>query len=96
MTGEEARAGQLGANEWWLPRLADELRISVTKLREWVVKGWVLARKTPGQNLWVIRADAGERKRLRELSARSKQGVVTHPVALTTPRQGAARQMIHK
>jgi hypothetical protein len=96
MTGEEIRSAQLGTDEWWLPRLAGELGIPVIKLREWVVKGWVLARKTPGQNQWVIRADAGERKRLRELNARSKQGVVSHPVALTTPRHRAARRTTPK
>lgn len=91
LTGEESRAGQLGPNEWWLPGLANELQMSVTKLRDWVVKGWALARKTPGQGPWVIWADAEERKRLSKLNARSKRGVVTHPVALTTPRRRVSK-----
>jgi DNA invertase Pin-like site-specific DNA recombinase len=90
LTGEESRAGQLGPNEWWLPGLAGELQMSVTKLRDWVVKGWALARKTPGQGPWVIWADAGERKRLSKLNARSKRGVVTHPAALTSPKRRAS------
>jgi hypothetical protein len=85
LTGEAIHAGQLGPNEWWLPGLAGELQMSETKLRAWVVKGWALARKTPGQGQWVIGADAGERRRLIKLNARSKQGVVAHPTALTTP-----------
>jgi DNA invertase Pin-like site-specific DNA recombinase len=91
LTGERARAEQLGPNEWWLPDLADELRVSETKLREWVVKGWAQARKTPGQGQWVIWADVGERRRLAKLSARSKRGVVTHPASLITPNRCASQ-----
>ncbi len=85
LTEERTRAEQLGPDEWWLPGLADELRVSETKLREWAVKGWALARKTPGQGQWVIWADVGERRRLAKLNARSKRGVAAHPASLTTP-----------
>lgn len=92
LTGEKIRAEQLGPDEWWLPDLSDELQVSETKLREWVVKGWALARKTPGQGQWVVWADIGERERLSRLKARSRRGVVAHPVALTTPKHGTSRQ----
>jgi hypothetical protein len=91
LTGEKAGAAQLGSDEWWLSVLAVALQVSETKLREWVVKGWALARKTPGQGRWVIWADAGERKRLLALKARSRRGVIAHPVALTTPNRRGSR-----
>jgi hypothetical protein len=91
LTGERIRAEQLGSDEWWLPDLASELQVSETKLREWVVKGWAHARKTPGQGQWIIWADAGERKRMIKLKAQSKRGVVSHPVALTTPNRRVSK-----
>jgi DNA invertase Pin-like site-specific DNA recombinase len=87
LTGEEIHAARLGPDEWWLPALAGELQVPEIKLREWVVKGWALARKAPGQGRWVIWADAGERRRLIELKARSRRGVVGHPAGLTTPKR---------
>jgi len=91
LTGERLRAAQLGPNEWWLPALSGELRVPETKLREWVMKGWALARKTPGQGQWIIWADARERGRLARLNARSKRGVVAHPASLTTPNRRVTR-----
>jgi DNA invertase Pin-like site-specific DNA recombinase len=87
LTGEAIHAAQLGPDEWWLPDLAGELQVSEIKLREWVVKGWALARKTSGQGRWVVWVDAEERRRLIELKVRSQRGVVAHPAALTTPKR---------
>jgi hypothetical protein len=78
---------QLGANEWWIPQLAGKLHVPANKLREWVVRGWVNARKTSGQGLWIVWADAQERKRLLRLTARSKRGIVSYPASWTKPKK---------
>jgi DNA invertase Pin-like site-specific DNA recombinase len=78
---------QLGANEWWLPALADKLHVPANKLREWVVRGWVNSRKSSWQGLWIVWADAEERKRLLRLTARSKRGIVSYPAPWTKPKK---------
>jgi len=78
---------QLDAHEWWLPDLADKLHMPGDKLRSWVVRGWVNGRKTSWQGLWIVRADAQERKRLLRLGARSKRGIVSYPTLWTTPKR---------
>jgi len=78
---------QLGADEWWLPDLADKLHVPANKLRDWVVRGWVNSRKSPGQGLWIVWADTQERKRLLRLSAQSKRGIVSYPAPWTTPKK---------
>jgi len=77
---------QIGSNEWWLPKLADKLHVSANKLRSWVVRGWVNGRKTSWQGLWVVWADAQERKRLLRLGTGSKRGIVSYPVSWTKPK----------
>jgi hypothetical protein len=84
---DKAHEGQVGSNEWWLPDLARELEISSNKLRSWVVRGWVEGRKTPWQGLWIVWADAQERKRLLRLRDHSKRGVTSFPASWTTPRR---------
>jgi DNA invertase Pin-like site-specific DNA recombinase len=84
---EDSRVGELGRNEWWLPDLAGALDIPAFKLRDWAVRGWVRARKTPAQRNWIVWADKSEQKRLRRLKAHSKRGVVVFPDELITPKE---------
>jgi DNA invertase Pin-like site-specific DNA recombinase len=77
---------QLSLYEWRLPELAKQLGVPRRRLRYWAHKGWVHARQTPTQGLWIIWADADEIERLRRLTARSKHGVCGHPTELTTPK----------
>ncbi len=84
------RHEQLGDSEWWIPDLAAKLQVSTHKLRSWVVRGWVSGRKTCGQGLWILWADAQERRRLARLNARSRRGVTSYPKPWTTP--GRKRQ----
>jgi len=76
---------QLGSHEWKLPELAKQLRVSIKKLQSWARKGWVRARQTPTQRLWIAWANENEIERLRQLTARSKHGVCGHAADLTTP-----------
>jgi DNA invertase Pin-like site-specific DNA recombinase len=65
---------QLDRHEWWLPELARSLPMSANKLRDWALRGWVRARQIPPRGLWVVWADARERRRLRKVLARSHRG----------------------
>jgi hypothetical protein len=86
LANEKTYIGQLGLHEWWLPKLAVEIPVSVEKLADWARRGWVHSRKTPAQRLWVLWADKSEVKRLRKLAALSRRGVASYPTALTTPK----------
>lgn len=77
----------LERDEWWLTDLAKELGLPAWKLRQWGGCGWLHYRQTPMRKLWIIWADAGERKRLRKLKARSQHGRNEHPSELTTPKK---------
>ena len=57
LANEKTYEGQLGAHEWWLPDLAREIPVTAEKLSDWARRGWVTARKTPAQGLWVLWAD---------------------------------------
>jgi hypothetical protein len=77
---------QLAPDEWWLSRLAEEISVPASKLAGWVRRGWVHARKTPGQRRWVLWADKQELRRLRRLASASRRGIVEYPAELTTPK----------
>lgn len=64
------RAG-LGADEWGLAELAREIPLSIVTLYSWIKRGWLQARQeeTPPRR-WIIRADAAELQRLREMHER--------------------------
>ena len=76
----------LGPDEWWLGTLAQTLQMSPMKLREWVVRGWLHARKSPAQGLWIVWADAEEVARVGQLLMQSRRGVNGYPAACTTPK----------
>ena len=78
---------QLGPDEWWLPKLAEQLPVSAGKLAGWARQGWLHTRKTPVKRRWVLWADKAELKRLRKLAAVSHRGIVEYPAVLTTPRE---------
>jgi DNA invertase Pin-like site-specific DNA recombinase len=79
-------AVQLSSDEWKLPNLAKHLGVPIKRMRYWAQNGWLHARRTPTQGLWIAWADADEIERLRRLTARSKHGVCGHPAELTTPK----------
>jgi hypothetical protein len=77
----------LGAHEWWLTDLAQELAMSPLKLRDWAKRGWVHQRKTPLQGRWILWADRDEVRRLAQLHERSRRGVHTYTAKLRTPKR---------
>jgi len=77
--------GPLRSGEWRLPDLARALEMTPGKLRDWVLRGWVRARRTTEHGSWVVWADAEEFRRLERLQACSRRGVRSHPRGLTTP-----------
>jgi len=81
----EAHTEQLGPHEWWLPRLAEAIPVTVGKLANWARRGWVRSRRTAEQHLWILWADESELARLRRLAASSHRGVVSYPAELITP-----------
>ncbi len=89
---ELAADEQLGANEWQLPELARELKMTQGKLRHWAAHGWVHARKTVRKGLWIVWANGRELKRLQRLRARSERGIISYPASLTTPRPRADKK----
>jgi DNA invertase Pin-like site-specific DNA recombinase len=91
LANEKTYTDPLGPHEWWLPKLAEAIPVSVGKLADWARRGWLHSRKTPAQCLWVLWADKQELKRLRKLAALSHRGVVKYPTELTTPRDRPSR-----
>jgi hypothetical protein len=85
--GDERRVpALLGPDEWWLGALARAVQMSPMKLREWVIRGWVHARKSPAQGLWIVWADAEEQARLGQLLTQSHRGANAYPASATTPK----------
>jgi hypothetical protein len=77
----------LERHEWWLPDLADVLKMPRTTLSHWHAIGWVRGRKFPGRRgriiLW---ADAKELERLQRLrETRRRWSDCPYPKTLTTP-----------
>ncbi len=65
---------RLDRHEWWMPELARSLQMSANKLTYWALRGWVRSRQVPPRGLWVVWADARERRRLRKVLAGSNRG----------------------
>ncbi len=85
--GDERRVpALLGPDEWWLGDLARALQMSPMKLREWGVRGWLHARQSPAQGLWIVWADPEERARLGHLLTQSQRGGNASPASCTPPK----------
>ena len=85
--GDERRVPEmLGPDEWWLGTLARTLQMSPMKRRDWVVRGWLHARKSPAQGVWIVWADAEEVARVEHLLRQSRRGVNVYPAVCKTPR----------
>jgi hypothetical protein len=83
---ERKRPGILGASEWWLAELARAAGVRRAVLREGVERGWLHARKSPVQGLWIVRADERELDRLRRPAAHPIDGPFgRYPPELTKP-----------
>jgi hypothetical protein len=74
----------LGSGEWWVRDLAKEVGMPWQTLREWAMNGWVHARQTKVEKLWILWADRDEVKRLRKLRAARSRGILGYPREFTT------------
>lgn len=75
-------------DEWWLPDLAAKLGVKPIVVHRWRWSDWLQARQLRGANgRWIVRANAAEVKRLRQLRAFevTHHGHQTPPLELTTP-----------
>jgi hypothetical protein len=83
----------LGENEWWLPDLADKLKMPRTSLTHWHNIGWVRGRKLPGlRGRLILWADETEVNRLKQLRhTRRRWSDCPYPKDLTTPKRGSNR-----
>lgn len=66
--------------------------MSAGKLADWARHGWLHARRTPAQQLWILWADRDEVKRLCKLAALSHRGAVGYPSELTTPKERSGQR----
>jgi hypothetical protein len=77
----------LAADEWWIRDLADELGVGYSRIKEWVGRGYVHARRVGSRRHLVIWADAEERDRLRRLRDAFGPGRTSrYPAELTRPK----------
>jgi hypothetical protein len=86
LRGERSDNSLLGRGEWWLRDLADKIQVPWQTLHEWAVNGWVHARQTKVEKLWILWADRDEVKRLRKLRAARSRGILGYLRELTTPK----------
>jgi DNA invertase Pin-like site-specific DNA recombinase len=90
--GEIEDDSLLERHEWWIRDLADELRIPWGTLRGWAVRGWVNARQTRVQRIWILWADAEDLKRLSKLRRSVSGGVLMGPEELIRPKKRPSRK----
>ncbi|UEM18705.1 recombinase family protein [Skermanella mucosa] len=70
------RVERHGKHEYTLIELAAKLAIPEPTLHRWLARGWLTVRRAEagGRTLWLIRADAAELDRLRDLRLRNTAG----------------------
>jgi DNA invertase Pin-like site-specific DNA recombinase len=68
--GRPAVLADLPAGEWSVPGLSAELGMPVASIYNWIYRGWITARRAPGTRNWIITADDGQMRQLRERRAR--------------------------
>jgi len=85
--GDERRVpARLGPDEWWLRALARTVQRPATTRREWVVRGWLQARQSPAQGVWMVWAEAAAMARVGHRLAPSRRGMHAAPASFTTPK----------
>src|SRR5712692_8923853 len=68
--GRPAVLTTLPPGEWSVPGLAAELGMPTATIYNWIYRGWITARHAPGTRNWIITADDGQMRQLRERRAR--------------------------
>ncbi len=86
LVGELYRDDLLGANEWWIPKLAVKVKVRPGKVHYWATQDWVHRRKTPSGKHWIIWADGDELKRLEKLKLQCCSYTARRNPKLVTPK----------
>ena len=68
--GQPAALAGLAPGEWSVPGLAAALGMPTASVYNWIYRGWITARHTPGSKNWIITADPAQMQQLRERRAR--------------------------
>ncbi|MGO8883656.1 MAG: hypothetical protein ACLQI7_08125, partial [Streptosporangiaceae bacterium] len=68
--GRPAVLTSLAPGEWSVPGLAAELGMPTATIYNWIYCGWITARHAPATRNWIITADGGQIRQLRERRAR--------------------------
>ncbi len=68
--GRPAALTSLAPGEWSVPGLSAELGMPTASIYNWIYRGWITARHAPGTRNWIITADDGQIRQLRERRAR--------------------------
>jgi DNA invertase Pin-like site-specific DNA recombinase len=93
-----SRRGDLSDHEWRMSSLSRRLSIPETRVRDWIRRGWVHARKSG--RTWIAWADSEELRRLTQLSLHQQANGRFHryPAELTTPKQrpGSSSEDVQK
>lgn len=91
LVGELFRGHLVGENEWWIPDLAQQLKVIPEKIHYWVKHGWIHARRTPSGKHWIVWANHDELQRLHQLArGKSSWFAAKHP-ELVIPKRRPAR-----
>jgi hypothetical protein len=68
--GRPAVLTGLAPGEWSVPGLSAELGMPTASIYNWIYRGWITARRAPGDRNWIITADEQQLRELRERRAR--------------------------
>jgi DNA invertase Pin-like site-specific DNA recombinase len=68
--GRPAVLTSLPPGQWSVPSLAAELGMPTATIYNWIYRGWITARRAPGSKNWIITADNGQMRQLRERRTR--------------------------
>jgi DNA invertase Pin-like site-specific DNA recombinase len=68
--GRPAVLTDLGPGEWSVPGLSAELGMPTASIYNWIYRGWITARRAPGDRNWIILAGEDQLRELRERRSR--------------------------
>jgi DNA invertase Pin-like site-specific DNA recombinase len=87
LAGELFRSDLLGKDEWWIADLAKKLQVIAPKIHYWTKQGWIHSRRTPSGKHWIVWADKGEIRRLRQLANQKSSWIAVRHPNLIIPRK---------
>jgi DNA invertase Pin-like site-specific DNA recombinase len=91
LTGELFRDDLVGKGEWWIPDLAQKLRVIPQKIHYWIKQGWIHVRRTPSGKHFIVWADADEIRRLKRLATQKSSWTAARHPDWIVPKKRPAR-----